>query len=80
MLTLVFGLGDGGPTGESQKRLKGKVMSTYVTPASLYETETLALTETDRITLVQLQRRQVCEHNWVRKIARVTRADRRRVV
>ena len=56
------------------KRLKGKVMSTCVTPACLYGTETLALAE------LQQQRLQVCENNWVRKIARVTRADRRRVV
>ena len=55
-------------------RLKGKVMSTCVTPACLYGTETLALTE------LQQQRLQVCENNWVRKIARVTRADRRRMV
>ena len=56
------------------KRLKGKVMSTCVTPACLYVTETLALTE------LQQQRLQVCENNCVRKIARVTRADRRRMV
>ena len=56
------------------KRLKGKVMSTCVTPACLYGTETLALTE------LQQQRLQVCENNCVRKIARVTRADRRRMV
>ena len=56
------------------KRLKGKVMSTCVTPACLYGTETLALTE------LQQQRLQVCENNWVRKIARVTRTDRRRMV
>ena len=37
-------------------------------------TETLALNE------LQQQRLQVCENNWVRKIARVTRADRRRMV
>ena len=55
------------------KRLKGKVMSMCVTPACLYGTETLALTELQ-------QRLQVCENNWVRKIARVTRADRRRMV
>ena len=53
---------------------KGKVMSTCVTPACLYGTETLALTE------LQQQRLQVCENNWVRKIARATRADRRRMV
>ena len=39
------------------KKLKGKVMSTYVTPAYLYGTETLALTE------LQQQRLQVCENN-----------------
>ena len=55
------------------KRLKSKVMSTCVTPACLYGTETLVLTELQ-------QRLQVCENNWVRKIARVTRADRRRMV
>ena len=47
------------------KRLKGKAMSTCVTQACLYGTETLALTE------LQQQRLQVCENNWVRKIARV---------
>ena len=56
------------------KRLKGKVMSPCVTPACLYGTETMALTE------LQQHRLQVCENNWVRKIARVTRADRRRMV
>ena len=56
------------------KRLKSKVISTCVTPARLYGTETLALTE------LQQQRLQVCENNWVRKIARITRADRRRIV
>ena len=56
------------------KRLPGKVMSTCVTPACLYGTETLALTE------LQQHRLQVCENNWVRKIARVTGADRRRMV
>ena len=56
------------------KRLKGKVMSTCVTPACLYGTETLALTE------LQQQKLQVSENNWVREIARVTRTDRRRMV
>ena len=40
------------------KRLKGKVMSTCVTPASLYGTETSTLTE------LQQQRLQVCKNNW----------------
>ena len=56
------------------KRLKGKVVSTCVKPACLYGTETLALAE------LQQQRLQVCENNWVRKIARVRRADRRIMV
>ena len=58
----------------NSKGLKGKVMSTCVTPACLYGTETVALTE------LQQQRLQVCENNWVRNIARVTRSDRRRMV
>ena len=49
-------------------------MSTCVTPACLYGTETLALIE------LQQQRLHVCENNRVRKIARATRADRRRMV
>ena len=56
------------------KRLKGRVMSTFVKPACLHRTKSLALTE------IQQQRRQVCENNWIRKIARVKRADRRRKV
>ena len=43
-------------------------------PACMYRTDTLVLTE------LQQQRLQVCENNWVRKIARVTRADMRRMV
>ena len=42
-------------------RLKGKVMSTCVTPACLYGTETLAMTE------LQQQRLHVCENNWFEK-------------
>ena len=41
----------------NSKRLKGKVMSTCVTPACLYGTENLAMTER------QQQRLQVCENN-----------------
>ena len=38
-------------------------------------------TERERESYVEEQQRlQVCENNWVRKIARVTRADRRRMV
>ena len=43
------------------KRLKGNVMSTCVTRACLYGTETLTLTE------LQQPRLQVCENNLVRK-------------
>ena len=49
-------------------------MNTCVTPACLYRMETLALNE------LQQQRLQACENNWVRTIARVTRADRRIMV
>ena len=45
------------------------VMSIRVTPACLYGTQTLAMTE------LQQQRPQVCENNWLQKTARVTRAD-----
>ena len=41
------------------KRLKCNIMSTCITPACLYGTETLTLTE------LQQQRLQVCENNWV---------------
>ena len=60
--------GDGGPAD-----LKGNVMSARETPACLYGTETLAMIE------LQQQRLQVCENNWVRRIARITRSDRRRI-
>ena len=46
------------------KRLKGKVMSTYVTPAWLYGTETLALTEIQ-------QTLHLSKNIWVRNKARV---------
>ena len=49
-------------------------MNTCVTPVCLYGTETLAVTE------LQQERLQVCENNWVRKIARATRAEERRMV
>ena len=43
------------------KRLKGKVMSTCITPACMYGTETMALTE------LQQHRLQVCENNCSEK-------------
>ena len=42
----------------------------HVISACLFGTETLAMTER------QQHRLQVCEHNWIRKIARVARANR----
>ena len=54
------------------KKLKGKVLRTCVTPACLYGLETVALTE-------QQQKLQVCENNWVRRITRTKRVDRRRM-
>ena len=41
--------------GQISKRLTGKVMSTCVTPACLYGTETLALTETTKAASVRKQ-------------------------
>ena len=55
------------------KKLKGKVLRMCVTPACLYGLETVALTEQ------QQQKLQVCEDNWVRRIIRTKRVDRRRM-
>ena len=55
------------------KKLKWKVLRTYVTPACLYGLETVALTEE------QQQKLQVCENNWVRRITKTKRVDRRRM-
>ena len=55
------------------KKLKGKVLITCVTPAYLYGV-TVALTEKQ-----QQQKLQVCENNWVRRITRTKRVDRRRI-
>ena len=44
------------------KKLKGKFLSMRVTPACLYDLETVALTEQQQPLL------QVCENNWVRRI------------
>ena len=54
------------------KKLKGKVPRTCVTPACLYDLETVALTE-------QQQKLQVYENNRVRRITRTKRVDRRRM-
>ena len=55
------------------KKLKGKVLGACVTPAMLYGLETLHVTEKHQ------HRLQVCENNWVRRIAGVKRVDRRRM-
>ena len=55
------------------KKLKGKVLRTCVTPACLHGLETVALTEQ------QQQKLQVCENNWVRRITRTKRVDRKRM-
>ena len=58
---------------KNSKKLKGKVPRPCVTPACLYGLETVALTEQ------QQQKLQVCENNWVRRITRTKRMDRRRM-
>ena len=55
------------------RKLKGKVLDSCVVPASTYELDTLALSELHQHKL------QVCENNWIRKIAGVRRAERRRM-
>ena len=55
------------------KKLKGKVLGTCVTPAMLYGLETLPVSEKHQ------HRLQMCENNWVRRIAGVKRVDRRRM-
>ena len=54
------------------KKLKGKVLGACMTPAMLYSLETLPVSEEHQ------HRLQVCENNWVRRIAGVKRVDRRR--
>ena len=54
-------------------KLYGKVLSSCITPAYIYGLETMAVTET------QQEKLQVCENNWVRRIAGVKRIDKRRM-
>ena len=54
-------------------KLKGNALGACVTPAMLYGLETLPLSEKHQ------HRLQVCENNWVRRIAGVKRVDRRRM-
>ena len=53
------------------KKLKGKVLRACVTPAHLYGLETVALTEQQKL--------QVCKNNWVHRITRTKREDKRRM-
>ena len=55
------------------RKLKGKVLDYCVVPASTYGLETLALSELHQHKL------QVCENNWIRKIAGAGRVERRRM-
>ena len=55
------------------KKLKLKVLRTCVAPVCLYGLGTVALTEQ------QQQKLQECENNWVRRITRTKRVDRRRM-
>ena len=54
-------------------KLKGKVLDSCVVPASIYGLETLALSELHEHKL------QVCENNWIRRIAGVRKVERRRM-
>ena len=54
------------------RKLKEEVLDSCVVPASTYGLETLALSELHQHKL------QVCENNWIGKIAGVMRVERRR--
>ena len=54
-------------------KLKGKVLMSCVTPVYFYGLETVALTERQQLRL------QICESNYIRRIAGVKRVDRRRI-
>ena len=55
------------------KKLKGKVLDSSVMPASIYDLEMLSLSELHQHKL------QVCENNWIRRIAGVKRVERRTI-
>ncbi len=55
------------------KKLKGRVLGACMTPAMLYGLETLPVSEKHQ------HRLQVCENNWVRRIAEVKIMDRMRM-
>ena len=53
--------------------IEGKLFLSSYTSVCLYGLETVALTEQ------QQQKLQVCENNWVRRITRTKRVDKRRM-
>ena len=55
------------------RKLKRKVLDSYVVPGSKYGLETLALSELHQHKL------QVCENSWIRRIAGVRRVERQRM-
>ena len=55
-----------------KKQLKGKVLEACVVPACLYALGTLALTK-------RQEKIQIAENNWVRRICKVTKEDRRKM-
>ena len=59
--------------GKISRKLKGKVLDSCVVPANTYGLDTLALSELHQHKL------QVCENNWIRRIAGVKRVERRRM-
>ena len=63
--------GNGGRT--DFQKLKGKVLDSCVVPAGAYGLETLALSELHQHKL------QVCENNWIRRVAGVRNVERRRM-
>ena len=64
----------GGNDGQKDfQKTKGKVLDSRVVSASAHDMETLALSE------IHQHKLQVCENNWIRRIAGVTRVERRRM-
>ena len=70
---VVIGAGMSEQFRHISKKLKGRLLGACVTPAMLYGLETLPVSEKHQ------HRLQVCENNWVRRIAGVKRVDRRRM-
>ena len=55
-----------------KKQLKRKVLKACVVPACIYGLGTLALTE-------RQEKIQIAENNWILRISKVTKEDRRKV-